>query len=163
MKIRKSHIEDLDTIMDAYAYARRFMEKTGNASQWIDGYPSSEQIIKDIGENCSYICEDPNAGICGVFYFHVGNDPTYAKIYEGRWLNDEPYGVLHRIATNGKVKGIADVCLQWCFSQCGNMRIDTHRDNQVMQHILRRNGYKECGIIFVDNGTERIAFQKTED
>jgi len=96
-----------------------------------------------------------------VFYFKVEEDPTYAKIYEGEWLNDKPYGVVHRIASNGMQKGVASYCLQWCLEQCHNIRVDTHRDNLVMQEILRRNGYQRCGIIYVANGTERIAFQKT--
>lgn len=161
MKIRKARLEDLDIIMEAYTYARRFMQRTGNANQWIDGYPSREQIMKDItGRNC-YVCVDPVFGIAGVFYFRIGEDRTYAKIYEGHWLDEKPYGVVHRIATNGKVKGVAGHCLQWCMNKIGNVRIDTHRDNKVMQHILKKNGYTECGIIYTDNGTERIAYQKT--
>lgn len=162
MKIRKARLEDLDIIMDAYRYAREFMQKTGNANQWIDGYPARELIVKDITDRNCYVCVDPVFGIAGVFYFRIGEDRTYARIEEGHWLNEEPYGVVHRIATNGKVRGVADHCLHWCFRQCGNMRIDTHRDNRVMQHILEKNGYTACGIIYTDNGTERIAFQKIE-
>lgn len=163
MKIRKARLEDLEIIMEAYAYARQFMRETGNANQWVDGYPRREMIVKDITDRNCHVCVDPVFGIVGVFFFRIGEDRTYAKIYEGHWLNDNPYGVVHRIATNGKVKGIADYCLDWCLQQSGNMRIDTHRDNRVMQHILRKNGYTECGIIYIDDGTERIAFQKMKD
>lgn len=161
MKIRRARLGDLENIMDAYIYARQFMHTTGNATQWIDGYPSEELITRDITDRNCYVCVDPDFGIAGVFYFRIGEDHTYARIDNGQWLNDELYGVIHRIATNGKVKGIAEYCLQWAFDQCGNMRIDTHQDNKVMQHILRKNGFTECGIIYTDNGTERIAFQKT--
>ena len=43
--------------------------------------------------------------------------------------------------------------------RCGNIRVDTHRDNKVMQHILTKQGFQRCGIIYVKNGTERIAYQ----
>lgn len=96
------------------------------------------------------------------FYFAVENDVTYAEIYDGKWLTDKPYGVVHRIASNGKIKGVASFCLQWCFEQAENIRIDTHRDNAVMRNVLQKNGYTYCGIIYIADGTERLAFQKSK-
>ena len=29
-----------------------------------------------------------------------------------------------------------------------------------MRHLLEKNGFKECGIIYVEDGTPRIAFQR---
>lgn len=40
------------------------------------------------------------------------------------------------------------------------MRADTHKDNETMQSLLLKNGYEYCGIIFVEDGTERLAFEK---
>ena len=68
-------------------------------------------------------------------------------------------GVIHRLATNGKQKGVSEACLDWCFERWPNVRVDTHRDNKVMQHILTKYGFQRCGIIYVKNGTERIAYQ----
>lgn len=87
-------------------------------------------------------------------------DPTYMRIYDGDWINDSCYGVVHRITSTGNVKGAASFCLNWALEQCGNIRIDTHRDNIVMQHLLDKNGFKYCGIVYVEDGTERIAYQK---
>lgn len=163
MKIRKTKFEDIDIVMDIYEYARSFMSHTGNGNQWINGYPSKELILSDISEGNSYVLSDDTGTIVGTFYFRIGDDPTYAKIYDGQWLSDTPYGVVHRLAGNGQLKGIADICLNWCFDQCDNIRVDTHHDNKVMQHILRKLGYTECGIIYIANGTQRIAFQKESD
>jgi len=160
MEIRKSEIKDLDDIMEIYTLARAFMTKTGNANQWIDGYPSRELITGDIGTGTSYVCVDDDE-IVATFCFRQEDDPTYAVIYDGEWLNDKPYGVVHRLAGTGKKKGVGVSCLEWCFDQCGNIRVDTHHDNIVMQGILERIGYKPCGIIYVANGTKRIAYQKT--
>lgn len=160
MLIRKSHIQDLPSIMEAYARARRFMHETGNPNQWINGYPPEEQAIKEIQQGDNYVCLNEDETFAGTFFFRVGDDPTYATIYNGQWLDDHPYGVVHRMASNGNTKGVADFCLQWCFRQHPNIRVDTHPDNRVMRHILEKNGYQYCGIIYVANGTERLAFQK---
>ena len=80
----------------------------------------------------------------------------------GQWLNDKPYGVIHRIASDGKTKGIGSFCVNWVVSQCGNVRIDTHRDNVVMQNMLKKNGFQYCGIIHIENGEERLAYQRCD-
>ncbi|MCC8188897.1 MAG: GNAT family N-acetyltransferase [Bacteroides sp.] len=160
MKIRKTRIDELDVVMDIYGKAAEFMRRTGNASQWVNGYPSRELIRKDIEKEVSYVCTGEKGEILGTFCFMPSPEPNYHTIYEGSWLNEEPYGVIHRLAGSGKGKGVADCCFDWCFAQYGNVRVDTHRDNKVMQHILRKHGYTYCGIIHVRNGTERLAFQK---
>lgn len=146
--------------MAIYASARKFMQEHGNPNQWINGYPSEEYILQEINDKHSFVCEDGEGAIVGTFCFIIGEDPTYAHIENGEWLNDAPYGTIHRIASNGKEKGISERCIQWCYAQHNNIRVDTHRENLIMQHILKKNGFKECGIIYVSNGTPRIAYQK---
>jgi hypothetical protein len=160
MEIRPTTLADLDTIMDIYDKARQYMRQHGNMNQWIGGYPSAELIKKDIHDNNSYVCIDEEQ-IVGVFTFIQGLDPTYITIYEGNWLNEEAYGVVHRIASLSHKKGVASFCLDWCFCRCSNIKIDTHRDNTVMQNLLAKNGYTYCGIIYLESGDERLAYQKT--
>lgn len=161
MTIRLSTPQDLDTLMDIFHYARQFMQAHGNPNQWINGYPSAELILRDIHEGHNYVCENDRQEIIGTFCFIPGEDPTYARIDDGQWLNNDPYYVIHRMATNGKERGVADACLEWCFEQCSNIRVDTHNDNTVMQNILKKHGFIRCGIIYTHNGTPRIAYQKT--
>jgi hypothetical protein len=160
MEVQKAKIDDIDIIMNVFDAAKLFMRKTGNDKQWIDGYPSREIILNNIQDESFYVCLSEQQ-IVGVFFFKIGEEITYNKIYDGEWLNDKPYGVVHRIASNGTRSKISDFCLQWCIEKCKNIRIDTHRDNIVMQNVLKRNGYKQCGIIYLANGAERIAFQKS--
>lgn len=160
MTIRLSRPQDLDILMDIFDHARHFMQTHGNPHQWIDGYPAAELILRDIHEGHSYVCENDQQEIIGTFCFIPGEDPTYARIDNGQWLNNDPYCVIHRMATNGKEKGVADACLKWCFEQCANIRVDTHQDNTVMQTILQKHGFTPCGIIYTHNGTPRIAYQK---
>ena len=160
MNIRAATVGDIDVIMEVFDAAKLFMRKTGNDKQWVDGYPSVELILNNIRNESFYVCLS-DGQVAGVFYFKVEEDPTYNKIYDGEWLNEKPYGVVHRIASNGTCKGIAAFCLQWCFEKCNNIKVDTHRDNIVMQNVLKKNGYTQCGIIYILSGAERIAFQKS--
>ncbi len=158
MIIRKSRIDDLDTISEIYSIARDCMRKNGNPDQWKNSYPERKVIISDIEKGVSFVIEENNE-ICGVFAFIEGSDPTY-EIIEGEWLNDKPYGTIHRIASNNKIKGILNYCLNFCKSKTDNIRIDTHKDNLIMQHLLEKSGFIKCGIIICDDGTPRIAYQK---
>lgn len=153
-------MEDLETVMGLYEKARAFMRETGNPSQWGQGHPPQDLIVQDIERGVSYLCEAAGK-IVAVFYFAMETEPSYQQIFQGEWLNDEPYGVVHRIAAPLGVKGAAGYCLEWCFRESGgNIRIDTHRDNLPMQRLLQKGGYTSCGIIYLEDGTERMAYQK---
>jgi hypothetical protein len=160
MTISKALISDIDKIMPVYDCARRFMAENGNPNQWMNGYPSREVIFNDINNGNSYICRHRNGTIVAVFTFIIGIDPTYHIIKDGSWLNDTiPYGVIHRLASNGTQKGIAKACIDWCFTKIRNIRIDTHRDNLIMQQIIIAYGFIYCGIIYTHNNTGRLAYQ----
>lgn len=158
-EIRKSRPEDYEKILEIYATARKFMAETGNPNQWKDHKPLPSLIEKDINEGTGYVCAKDN-DILGVFALLEGEDPTYKVIEGGKWLSDKPYYVVHRIASSGKEKGVGTFMMKWAYEQKGNIRVDTHRDNTVMQNMLRKLGYTYCGIIYLEDGDERLAFQK---
>ncbi|MDO4323329.1 MAG: GNAT family protein [Lachnospiraceae bacterium] len=160
MQIRKTKLEDLDEVMQIYDRARRFMAQTGNPTQWGDGYPKEELIREDIAKGVSYVAEF-DGRIETVFMYYEGEEADYRAIEGGSWKNDEPYGVIHRIASRGEIKGAGSKCLQWGFEQCGNLRIDTHDDNVVMQHVLEKSGFEKCGRIYLADGSPRVAYQKS--
>lgn len=159
MEIRNTVLSDLSHVMEIYDKARQYMRDNGNQNQWINGYPSIELVTGDINDKSSYVCLEDDQ-IVGVFRFTLGIDPTYIKIYEGEWIKEEPYGVVHRIASASHKKGVASYCLNWCLEQCSNIKIDTHEDNVIMQNLLLKNGYSYCGIIYLEDGAKRLAFQK---
>ena len=136
------------------------MAETGNPTQWGGGYPPRELLEEDITSNRLFVYV-VNGQLEAVFAFVLGADPTYAAIEDGGWLNDTlPYGTLHRLASAGTRKGVADEVIAWCAERCDSLRADTHADNKIMQHILEKNGFARCGIIHVADGTPRIAYQK---
>ena len=160
MIIRHTRADELKQICAIYAYAREQMKKNGNPSQWGNDRPSVSILMQDIRNGCSYVLTQKER-LCGVFSFILGEDPTYRVIEQGCWLNEAPYGTIHRLAGTGSVKGIFSACLSYCLSQIPNIRIDTHSDNLIMQHLLVKNGFTRCGIIHVEDGSERIAYQKS--
>lgn len=160
MEIRKATPADFDTVTQIYADARRFMKEQGNPHQWGDHHPPVDLLREDIEVQKLYLCVEGDE-ILGSFFFTVGDDPTYRVIYDGKWLNDDPYGVVHRIAVAKQGRGVASFCFDFALSQCKNVKIDTHRDNIPMQRALEKKGFSYCGIIHIANGDERIAYQKS--
>ena len=162
MEIRKTAPADLDAVMALYDQGRRFMRQSGNHNQWINGYPSRELVAEDIRLGRSYLVTEAGE-LAAVFCFFWGPDiePSYRRI-DGAWLDDGPYGVLHRIASSGRAPGMVQWCADWCLGQCPSLRADTHRDNLPMQRALERAGFRLCGRVIIEDGTERLAYQRRQ-
>ena len=132
--IREARPTDIAEIMQVMDAAKKIMRQSGNMHQWGEGYPSEAVIF------------------------------TYARIYEGKWIDDtQPYHVIHRIASYPDAHGIFCSIMEFCFSNDENIRIDTHRDNKIMQHNILKHGFTYCGIIYLLSGDERLAYQKSRD
>ncbi len=158
--IRRSTPMDIDRIMEVYDVAKRYMRQCGNFGQWTDGYPDKNIILTDIARKNHYLAEDEEGEILMVFTFIIGTDPTYKVIESGAWLNDRPYGTIHRIASNGTQGGMLKACVRYCANMIDNIRIDTHADNSPMQRALHHLNFSLCGVIHLADGSPRLAFQK---
>lgn len=163
MQVRNAKSEDLAEVMRCVEAARNYMRANGNPHQWTDGYPSEELLTNDIKNQQLYVCVGDDDKIHGVFAFIIGADPTYAYIENGAWLNDEPYGAIHRIGSDGEAKGIFAAAINYCKGQIKNLRIDTHEKNQTMRYLLAKHGFKEVGTIYIEDGSPRIAFQLVQE
>ncbi len=164
MIVRNADFNDLKDILEIYENARKFMSDSGNPNQWGKTNPPRSRTEEDLKESNLYVV-DSDGDVLAVFYYNFADDPTYKIIYDGKWLNDLPYGVIHRIAVSDKArgKGVSGICFDFAFGNCKNLKIDTHKDNIPMQRALAKHGFTRCGIIHLANGDERIAFQKSED
>lgn len=158
MDIRQATTEDIWHLKELFDIARKFMLQTGNPNQWAPNYPSDEQILHDINSHDCFVCLQEN-NIVATFVLRGGIDPTYDVIYEGTWTNNNPYATIHRIASNGNVKGIFSKVMEFAKERYSTIRIDTHKDNKVMQKAIMKAGFKYCGIIHCWNGSERLAYQ----
>ena len=161
--IRKAIATDMDAIMLVMDAAKKIMRQSGNMSQWGDGYPSEAVITADMEKSGGFVIVE-DGGIVGYFAFLPSPEPTYDKIYEGQWIDDEtPYHVVHRIASLPSAHRIFSNIMDFCFIHDSNIRIDTHRDNTIMQHVIMKYGFTYCGIIYLLSGDERLAYQKMKD
>ena len=157
MTIRQAEKKDFDDILRVYAHAREYMKQSGNPTQWGKSFPPETLINDDIREKRNYVVET-ESGVHGVFAFILGDDPTYARI-EGAWMSDAPYGTIHRIASDGEVKGVFAAAIAFCKTRTSHLRIDTHANNTTMCHAIEKAGFKECGIIYIEDGSPRIAYE----
>ena len=169
LRIRTAILDDLPAALELYADARRFMAENGNPDQWgASNYPPESMLRDDVAQQTLYVAFDANStddtDMLAVFCFAVIDDETYHKI-DGAWLNDEPYGVVHRIATKLGSRGAGRACMQWCINKAatdglgGGIRIDTHEANKPMQGLVKKLGFTTCGTIWTYDGSPRIAFQ----
>ena len=164
MRIRRAAIQDLEQIMQIYARAVQYMQASGNPNQWVAGYPSRTLIEEDIARGVSYVV-DRDGVIEAVFSYIEGEDPTYRQIEQGMWRTNGSYGTVHRLASAGRLRGVAGICFSWCaelakLHGCSSLRADTHQDNRIMQHLLQKNGFVYCGVIHLANGAPRLAFER---
>ncbi len=163
MEIRHSTEKDFERIMGLYKHARLFIAEHENPSQWGPAqWPLEQLIYDDILHQTSYICIHENQ-IVGKFFFSAGDDiePTYQRIENRKWIGDNAYGVVHRLACDGSVKGIGKFCLDWIYQKCEHLRVDTHEDNIIMQNLLKKMGFTYCGIIYVaSDNSPRLAYEK---
>ena len=166
MNVRSARSEDLARIHYIYKCARELMRESGNPTQWGDSYPSEELIAADLAGKNLYLLESfdtPDGAplICGVFAFFPQGDPIYNNI-EGKWLNSDPHSAIHRVASSGERKGVLTSCVEFCLSISGNLKIDTHPDNKIMQRSLEKAGFTLCGRLTMPDGSTRLAYQRCD-
>lgn len=161
-EIIPAKLDQIPEILMVIDAARQLMRESGNHTQWTNGYPSIHQIEQDINNKEAFVICHQNQ-IKGYFFLAIGEnpEPTYTIIENGSWLNSKPYGVIHRLASDNSIKGIADAAFDFAFSKIDNIRVDTHGDNLPMQRYLKSRNFHYCGIIYVSDGTPRDAFMKT--
>lgn len=160
MEIRLAGEGDTEDIKEIYLRAIAYMRENGNNSQWEGAFSPVNTTEKDIKNGQCYVGVDENDKINFVFVFIVGEDPTYQKIVNGEWLNRDEYGAIHRVASAGLCGGVMRYIVDFCFGKIQNLKCDTHSDNVIMQKQLTKCGFKECGIIYAEDGSERLAYQK---
>ena len=173
--IRKAEVKDREELLRIYAAARDFMRATGNPTQWGTDRPSVALIDEDLQKGRNYVIEE-DGHIGGVFALLFGVEPTYLSI-DGAWPDDDPYVTIHRIASDGSIHGVLGKCLDFTEDLVRKMRtagsgpelpakipesirIDTHEDNLVMRHLIEKYGFTYCGVIIVDDGTPRLAYER---
>lgn len=166
MEFRKSVETDINNIMKIIRQAQAYFKEQG-IDQWQNGYPNSETISNDIEDKNSYVLLKDNK-IVATAAVSFDGESTYDSIYEGEWITNNEYAVIHRIAVDNTYKGLGlsseiiknveQLCL---IKGVHSIKIDTHEENISMQNLLKKNKFKYCGIIYLEDRGKRIAFEKT--
>lgn len=170
INVKKTTKSDIDRIMIILGEARQRMAKLG-IDQWQYGYPTRDIIKDDLLKGMSYsVREEGDNEIYGTFCLKEGGEPTYDKIFDGAWLTNGEYFAIHRIAVCNEKRGsgMSDKMCRFIEAECKargvrSLRVDTHIGNTPMRKFLDRNGFVYCGIIYLADGEERIAFEKIID
>ena len=165
MKVRLAKKEDVERMMELVDAAKEYFREAG-INQWQSGYPNAPQLLGDIERGESYVLEDDGI-VEGTCMISFSPDPNYEVIEGGKWLNDEPYGVIHRICVNSDKKGhglagfLFDEAERLAIQKdIHNLRVDTHALNIAMQHCVAKKNYVFCGVVTVADGGLRNAYQK---
>ena len=165
MKFRLTNKNDIYRVLEIIEDGKNYLKEQG-IDQWQDGYPNKEVIEADIKNSCSYILEEDGT-IIGTTVIGFDGESTYDKIYEGQWLSNEKYAVIHRMAVASlyRNRGISNLLMEYVErlvldKGISSIKIDTHKRNIPMRKFLEKMGYVYCGIIFLEDGKERVAFEK---
>lgn len=163
MRTRYARREDVPAIMNIINQAKVRLANLG-IDQWQSGYPNEESLLNDISNKNGYVVIDKNVVVAYAAIIFDG-EPTYTHI-DGRWLTDNPYVVVHRIAVadNRLRKGVGAYVMQTAERKAHqrgvhSFRIDTHFGNRVMRNLIRKHGFTLCGIVQVRDG-QRMAYEK---
>ena len=165
MVIRPATAADLPALRPVFEAAKGIMRADGNHDQWsAPGFPDDSLLLRDIARGGGFVIEsvipsEAKESIVAYFALLPSPEPTYDYI-DGAWLTDEPYGVIHRMASYPEVHGIFSTIISYAASHYAHLRIDTHRDNRIMQHLIEKHGFTYCGIIWLEDGTERLAYER---
>lgn len=178
LTVRPATEADLPALPPLFEAARAIMRSDGNLHQWVNGYPGLDAVREDIARGGGFVLELAHGGlvlkedapgpgqtapcasrIVGYFALLPSPEPTYGRI-DGAWLTDGPYGVIHRIASYPDVHGVFGAIIGFAAARYPHLRIDTHRDNRIMQHLVLKHGFTYCGIIWLLSGDERLAFER---
>jgi len=166
MEFRKAVESDVNNIINIIQQAQAYFKEHG-INQWQDNYPSVETISNDIANKNGYVLlKDNNIVATAAVFFD--KEKTYDSIYDGEWISNNEYVVIHRIAVDNNYKGlgvssqIIKNVEQLCLNKgINSIKIDTHEENISMQKLLKKNKFQFCGIIYLEDKSKRIAFEKT--
>ncbi|MDK0795113.1 GNAT family N-acetyltransferase [Clostridium perfringens] len=165
MEFRQAKISDLDQIVEIIELSKKYLKET-KVDQWQDGYPAKEDLRRDIESGNSYVLTNKDE-IVATTVISLDGESTYNSIFNGEWITNEDYIVMHRVAVHDKYKGkgifkelIKEAEVLALNKGISSIKIDTHRDNISMQRAVVKNDFKKCGIIYLEDGSERIAFEK---
>ena len=168
MVFRNTTSKDREQVIGLWQKAQAYFKENG-IDQWQDGYPNGDTLDADMAGGESYVLVDPETEeVLATCFVSFAGEPDYNVIYEGSWMGQEPYGVVHRVAVapHRKGQGLAGQLMDHAADLCREngmktMRMDTHEDNRSMQRMFAKNSFEYRGVIYLGrDGAKRVAFER---
>ena len=164
MTFRKTTAEDIDRVMEIIAQGKAYLKASG-VDQWQDDYPDEEVIKQDVVDGYGYVLEREGS-VVGTVALSFDGEPWYDNIYDGKWLTNGDFLVIHRLAVSDDVRGTdaASVIMKQAEELCvfrdvKSIKIDTHEDNVIMQKFIKKNGFEYCGMVILGSEGERLCYE----
>ena len=153
MKLRRAQMQDLDKIIEILADGRNQLAEKG-VNQWQGDYPSRAHVKYDIEHGFAFLVESTDEQTIGALSLVPAPDHVYDKM-QGQWLTDtDGYIVIHRVAIHSSHGGhgyatqlfekVVEEVMQ-NHPEIKSIRIDTHKNNDAMQHVIAKSGFKKVG------------------
>lgn len=162
MILRRARPDEAAVCYSFIEAARAYHASLG-FEQWHSDYPTLQTVKDDIESGCGFVFDDEGkqVGYCCII---IGDEPAYREI-SGEWKTERAYAVVHRLAfgRSSRGKGMSAPAFELIKSYCVDagimaIRADTQEENEVMQHILTREGFSYCGLITFDGGP-KLAYE----
>ncbi len=185
-------MDEIPVIWEIILQAKAQMYREGK-HQWDENYPTVPILENDVRRGWGYVLvPEKDTPVQNVYdeatpFFndHTGTDngtsrqdiiaygavvfdgePAYKGLWDGQWLSEQPYVVLHRLAVADRWKR-QGMAVRYIQAVCGlalsrgirSFKVDTNYDNFYMQRVFSRLGFTYCGRIRYDAG-ERMAYEK---
>lgn len=161
--LRKATIKDKDRVWGVLQQAIELRKQDGS-QQWQDGYPNAEVVQHDIDQGYGYVLLSEGRILAYIAVIFDG-EPAYNAL-EGKWLSDQDYVVVHRLAVaqDIKTKGAATFIMKQVEAlavarKVYSIKVDTNFDNKAMLRVFEKLGYQYCGEVHFRGGA-RMAFEK---
>ena len=166
MIVRRTQEEDIAKVLEVYQAGRQFQRQVLKLWQWEDHYPNEAQLREDISAAGSYMVLEENSGqgseILATFFVQEGPDQIYLPL-KSHWQDLDQIVTIHRLASNGRQKGMGKFIFNWLQSQFNYIMIDTHDHNHVMKKLLADFNFRNIGQVTIANGTLRNVYEYQTD
>ena len=157
-------MEDVERIVEIVRSAQRRLREAG-IDQWQNGYPNRQSIESDVAHGYGrVICHEGRVVAYGALTYD--GESAYDHLQGGVWLTEGVGGYLtiHRLCVADEALGRGLGRLFFVLAEeearvrVGSVRVDTHPDNRLMQHLLTSLGYCYCGTVTYES--LRLAYEK---
>ncbi len=159
MLLRRAEMKDLPQIKQIILDGKAHLAAQ-NINQWRGQYPNMDVLVHDINNGYNYVLVEDDE-VLGTISAISGPDMSYQTL-DGQWMTEEgEYVALHRVAVsaNHRGEGLSTKLFNAVLDELSlnpmikGVRIDTHQENFGMQHVIKKMGFAETGLVKVLNSS----------